>query len=317
MCTSLTYLDTTNQHYFARTMDFPTTTPWRPIFLPRHYQWPTGLATARTTQYAILGGGRAPAHFDSYLMADGINETGLTCAELYLPHAATYADHRQSGKINLTPQAFINWVLGEHQSVTTVIADLPLVNLVGASWGDDTGEIYPFHWYLSDSQQSIVIEPTGGPLIAQPNPVGVLTNTPILTDHQCRLNRYLGLAGSQISSATYHAAKQLVQTRQPLPNSPIPTERFIHMAIRRLGTPQLSAQQVPATVFHWLHEVSLPYDARRRNLISHNYTHYRCLITLETRHYRFIPRTTGREQALTLTPKMAATWHAPYLYPTD
>lgn len=32
MCTSLTYLDTTNQHYFARTMDFPTTTPWRPIF---------------------------------------------------------------------------------------------------------------------------------------------------------------------------------------------------------------------------------------------------------------------------------------------
>lgn len=32
MCTSLTYLDTDNHRYFARTMDFPTTTPWRPIF---------------------------------------------------------------------------------------------------------------------------------------------------------------------------------------------------------------------------------------------------------------------------------------------
>ncbi|KZV03794.1 hypothetical protein NAB1_0976 [Lactiplantibacillus plantarum] len=32
MCTSLTYLDTDNHCYFARTMDFPTTTPWRPIF---------------------------------------------------------------------------------------------------------------------------------------------------------------------------------------------------------------------------------------------------------------------------------------------
>ncbi len=49
MCTSLTYLDTDNHRYFARTMDFPTTTPWRPIFLPRRYPWPTGLATTRMT----------------------------------------------------------------------------------------------------------------------------------------------------------------------------------------------------------------------------------------------------------------------------
>lgn len=53
MCTSLTYLDTDNHRYFARTMDFPTTTPWRPIFLPRRYPWPTGLSTTDMTQYAI------------------------------------------------------------------------------------------------------------------------------------------------------------------------------------------------------------------------------------------------------------------------
>ncbi|MDO7805147.1 linear amide C-N hydrolase [Lactiplantibacillus pentosus] len=317
MCTSLTYLDTDDQHYFARTMDFPTTTPWRPIFLPRHYQWPTGLATERTTQYAILGGGRLPKHFSSCLMADGINEAGLTCAELYLPHAVNYATESVPNQINLTPQAFINWVLGEHASVAAVIADLPRINLVGASWGDDTGEVYPFHWLLSDRQTSVVIEPTGGPLTAQLNPAGVLTNTPILVDHQRRLNRYLGLSGTQITAATQQAAQQVIQTQQPLPTGPIPTDRFIHMALRRLGTAQLSSEQVPATIFRWLQEVSLPYDATRRNLISHNYTHYRCLIQLETRTYHFIPRTTGRQQSLTLTPEMATDWQTPYVFPAD
>ncbi|KLD57013.1 hypothetical protein WP50_36810, partial [Lactiplantibacillus plantarum] len=58
-------------------------------------------------------------------------------------------------------------------------------------------------------------------------------------------------------------------------------------------------QQVPTTLFRWLQEVSLPYHADRRHLISHNYTHYRCLITLATRTYRFIPRTTKRPSAPT------------------
>ncbi|MDN6452143.1 MAG: linear amide C-N hydrolase [Lactiplantibacillus plantarum] len=317
MCTSLTYLDTDNHRYFARTMDFPTTTPWRPIFLPRRYPWPTGLATTRMTQYAILGGGRLPDHFKACLMADGINEAGLMCAELYLPHAVEYATQPQVNQINLTPQAFINWALGEHQSVAAVIADLPCVNLVGASWGDDTGEVYPFHWYLSDAHTSVVIEPTGGPLTAQPNPAGVLTNTPVLSDHQRRLNLYLAISGNQITTATRQAAQHVIQTKQPLPSGPIPTDRFIHMALRRLGTPQLAPQQVPTTLFRWLQEVSLPYHADRRHLISHNYTHYRCLITLATRTYRFIPRTTGHEQRLTLTPEMAATWRTPYLFPAD
>ncbi|AGE40032.1 hypothetical protein LG347_11255 [Lactiplantibacillus plantarum] len=109
----------------------------------------------------------------------------------------------------------------------------------------------------------------------------------------------------------------MIQTKQPLPSGPIPTDRFIHMALRRLGTPQLAPQQVPTTLFRWLQEVSLPYHADRRHLISHNYTHYRCLITLATRTYRFIPRTTGHEQRLTLTPEMATTWRTPYLFPAD
>ncbi|RRK11479.1 linear amide C-N hydrolase [Lactiplantibacillus garii] len=313
MCTSLTYTDTAQHPYFARTMDFPTTTPWRPIFLPRHYAWPTGLQTTRRTRYAILGGGRQPQHFNSCLMADGINEAGLTCAELYLPHAVHYQASTRPGAVNLTPQGFINWVLGEHTSVAAVVADLPRVNLVAKLWGGDD-QVYPFHWFLCDATgHSVVIEPTATPLSAQANPVGVLTNTPILAQHVHNLNRYLNVTGAQFTPATTMAAKQWLNAHRPLPTSPLPTDRFVHTAIRRLGTPQLHSDQVKTTLLTWLAEVSLPYDATKTNR-THNYTHYRCLIDLQAQCYTFMARQQSQPRTIRLTADMAANWHAPVIY---
>ncbi|AVK60884.1 penicillin acylase [Lactobacillus sp. CBA3605] len=317
MCTSLTYTNLDHQHFFARTMDFPTTTPWRPIFLPRHYAWQTGLATQRTTQLAILGGGRLPAHFSTPLMADGLNESGITCAELYLPHAVHYAAQIRPDQVNLTPQDFILWALGEHTTLAAIVADLPHVNLVGQNWGD-APYVYPFHWVLSDqSGQTLVIEPTGGPLTAQVNPSGILTNTPILATHLSRLNQTLHVAGTTFNAQTQAAAKNWLVTNHPLPTGSIPTERFVQMAIRRWGTPTLSAAATVPTILTWLTAVSLPYDPARRNQVSHNYTHYQGLINLTTQTYYFRPRTTQRLQTIALTSTMIAHWTQPKVYSAD
>lgn len=316
MCTSLTYTDTRGGHYFARTMDFPTTTPWRPIFLPRGYQWPTGLQTNRTTHYAILGGGRLPIHFASCLMADGLNEAGLTCAELYLPHAAHYQSAAQTDQINLTPQGFINWVLGEHATVAEVQADLPRVNLVAGLWGG-ADQVYPFHWFISDQTGAqIVIEPTTPTLHAQANPAGVLTNTPTLPVHLTNLQRLLDVA-DQPFEAVRTAAQNWVASQRPLPSGVVPTRRFNHMAIRRLGSPQLTPAQAPTTLLDWLAAVSIPFDPAKRNQVSHNYTHYRSVIDLTHATYHFVARTTLRHQQIQLTPTMAATWHAPFIFRAD
>lgn len=318
MCTSLTYTDASGHHFFGRTMDFPTTTPWRPVFLPRNYTWQTALAETRTTHYAILGGGRIAADFSAYLMADGLNENGISCAELYLPGAVDYADDPVTGQINLTPQDFINWVLGEHATLAEVVADLPHVTLVNRNWGSDK-YVYPFHWLLSDrTGQTLVIEPTGGPLTAQSNLAGVLTNTPVLATHLQNLNDFLGVAGTTFSTATIQAARAYITSGQPLPAGPVPTRRFIHMALRRWGT--AAADQLPNTatqLFHWLAEVMLPYDPARRHQNNHNYTHYRGIIDLDRATYLFIPRTTNRLQQITLTPEMAAHRHFPHAYPAD
>lgn len=315
MCTSLTYTSAAEHHFFARTMDFPTTTPWRPVFLPRNYHWQTALHTSRTTRYAFLGGGRPAVDFSTYLMADGINEGGITCAELYLPGAVSYTSDPIAGRVNLTPQDFINWVLGEHATLAEVVADLPQVTLVARRWGSDP-YVYPFHWILSDrSGQTLVIEPTGGPLKAQLNPVGVLTNTPILATHLQNLNAFLKIPGAEFTGQTVTAAREYLQSGEPLPTGTIPTKRFIHIALRRWGTlPMTTTAASLHQIFHWLAEVSLPYDPARRNELNHNYTHYRAIIDISTATYNFISRNSDRLQQITLTPEMAAHRHYPHTY---
>lgn len=314
MCTSLTYTNGAGHHFFARTMDFPTTTPWRPIFLPRHHRWQTALQTVRTTRYALLGGGRLSAK-STVLMADGVNEQGLTCAELYLPGAVTYADAPAATGINLTPQDFINWVLGEHASLQDVVADLPQVHLINRRWGDDP-YVYPFHWILSDaSGQTLVIEPTELTLHAQNNPSGVLTNTPVLTTHLHNLNQFLHVPGDAFTSATIHAAKRYLARQAALPTGTVPTQRFIYTAIQRWGTPApLTTYATHQQIFNWLAAVSLPYQPERRYERNHNYTHYRAIIDLAQKSYTFIPRTTQRVQQIRLTPQMAASRHSPHVY---
>jgi len=317
MCTSLTYTNTADQHFFARTMDFPTTTPWRPIFLPRHHCWTTGLNATRITNQAILGGGRLPVGIADFLLADGINESGVSCAELYLPHAVKYEPAAQDGKINLTPQDFINWVLGEHTSLDAVVSELSQVCLVHQTWHGEP-YVYPFHWILSDATgRSLIIEPTGGPLIAQPNPSGVLTNTPVLAKHLENLNRYLGVPETIFSAATQQAAQHWIQTGPPLPTGSIPTNRFNQMAIRRLGTPTLTAATTVPTLFDWLNDVRIPYNPAKRHQLSHNYTHYRSVIDLDQRRYYFRPRTTERLQTIQLTNHMCQQWQLPEVFPAD
>lgn len=314
MCTSLTYTNGAGHHFFARTMDFPTTTPWRPIFLPRHHRWHTALKTVRTTRYAFLGGGRLSTR-QTILMADGVNERGLTCAELYLPGAVTYADTPAADGINLTPQDFINWVLGEHASLHDVVADLPQVHLINRRWGDEV-YVYPFHWILSDATgQTLVIEPTELTLHAQPDPSGVLTNTPVLATHLHNLNQFLHVPGDNFTPATIRAAQHYLARQAALPTGTVPTQRFIYTAIQRWGTPLLPTTHATLRqIFNWLAAVSLPYQSKRRYERNHNYTHYRAIIDLAQKSYTFIPRTTQRVQQIRLTPQMAASRNSPHVY---
>lgn len=276
MCTVLT-LD--QEKLVGRTMDFPPRTPWRLTFLPAGYRWcPASKEQPIEDRYAILGGMRLVNNH--YLIGDGINDRGLVCAELFFPVAASY-EQAHSGKLTLTPQDFIHWVLASHATVREVIADLENISVVKERWLD--GVQYPFHWLLMDSTGTYGIEPLAGQLVVFKNAVGAYTNTPAYPAQLEKLNHYLGNdSGAQFTAQTKAG---LVDKNSQITgrNS---SDRFILAAQARWGSKVSTVDGLRS----FLQSVTIPKNDQH----PHNYTHYQAIINQQTGEYRFYNQMTGK-----------------------
>ncbi|MCH4171192.1 MAG: linear amide C-N hydrolase [Lactobacillus sp.] len=293
MCTSITIANAQQQPLLARTMDFPTTSPWLPIYLPKKRRYtPATETVSRQIRYAFLGGGRQVAA-NTYLMADGVNEAGLACAELYFPFEATYHPKNQPQRLNLSPQDFITWVLGEHASIAAVAADLPNIALVSATW-HQLNKLYPYHWVFTDpTGATAVLELRSLTLRLQPSPLGVLTNTPNLPRHAANLAVLLGLAKTSPITALQQAAQAF---KGPLPTGTIPTTRFLKAAILKAQLPRTFST---TDLFHILDQVIIP-KTDGAHLRNHDYTHYEMCLNTTTRTYTFHDLNSDRWQHLSL-----------------
>lgn len=267
MCTVIT-----SPNLLGRTMDFPPRTPWKLTYLPADYQWQPAMGgRVLINHHRILGGMRyLPGH---YLVGDGVNDAGLVCAELFFPVAATYQTTVTPGTLALTPQDFILWVLGHHDTVQEVIQDLPRISVINQAWFD--GQHYPFHWLLMDQTGTYVIEPLAGHLRVWQNPAGVLTNTPALDQQLGRLNQMLGLTGHSFTPVTVN---RLRTYGRPVRGGNS-VDRFKKAALMRWQTGAGQPDQVTA----FLQAVTVPHNKRH----AHNYTHYRAVIDREKRQYSF------------------------------
>lgn len=276
MCTVLT-ID--NENLLGRTMDFPPRTPWKMTYLPRNYMWEPATKTEIVKdKYAILGGMReVDGH---WLIGDGINETGLVCAELFFPVAASYPRKTKEGNVVLTPQDFIHWILANYTSVEELITDLPNISVIQKRWYD--GEQYPFHWVMMDKTGTYGIEPLNGKLAIFKNEVGAFTNTPSFSNHLSRLNYFLQLKDRNEFSG---------ETKEALVNNCLEitgrnsVERFILAAKARWSDEVRTREQVN----DFLKKVTIPNVPAH----AHNYTHYRTIIDRGKREYTFIDLHTG------------------------
>lgn len=276
MCTVLT-LD--QEKLVGRTMDFPPRTPWRLTFLPAGYRWcPASKEQPIEDRYAILGGMRLVNNH--YLIGDGINDRGLVCAELFFPVAASY-EQAHSGKLTLTPQDFIHWVLASHATVREVIADLENISVVKERWFD--GVQYPFHWLLMDSTGTYGIEPLAGQLVVFKNAVGAYTNTPAYPAQLEKLNHYLGNDSGAQFTAQIKAGLVDKNSQITGRNS---SDRFILAAQARWGSKVSTVDGLRS----FLQSVTIPKNDQH----PHNYTHYQAIINQQTGEYRFYNQMTGK-----------------------
>lgn len=118
MCTSLTLQTKNDQHLFARTMDFTLDFNQEVIIVPRHYQWSNITGERIKTKQAVVG--MEINHEGRVILADGVNESGMTCATLYFPEFATYSKSIDNNKTNLAPIDFVAWSLTQFNSLEEV-----------------------------------------------------------------------------------------------------------------------------------------------------------------------------------------------------
>lgn len=284
MCTSLT-LQTTNHHtLLGRTMDFPVRAAWHPTIV-NATTYPTALAGRRPLNYPYIGGARHEGDHE-LLVADGVNVAGLICAELMFPIKAHYQEHQAVDKLNLTPQDFLPWVLGEHDSIQAVKSDLSHIALIGKNWLAGN-EVFAFHWILADKTgQTLIVEPTINGLEVIDDSIGVLTNSPTYSDHIKRFAQ--ALAVNSTSAAMSRKANQLVLTQRIPAATNTPTSRFLEAAIIKLGNADAPNQFAARNrLFNTLNAVAIPYTPSMNNHPSFNYTHYISILDATNQTYFF------------------------------
>lgn len=289
MCTAVTF-KAANQHvFFARTMDLPTTTPWRPVYFPAGFAWqPSTTTESHELPFSIIGGGRwTPGNH--YLLGDGMNAAGLSCAELYFPIEAHYATAERADKTNLTPQDFIYWAL-QFQTIAEVAQALPTINIVAKRWYDEKNW-RPFHWMLADKTgATAILEPRDTTLTLQPAPVPVLTNTPNYASHIKRLATLLNVSYPDVVS--------LAKYNGVLPKGNLPTSRFQRAAIHLA---KLSIDESPVDqLLSLLDDVAIPRTEQRLQQHNLDYTHYEIVMDLTTQTLTFKSMRTLEQHQLVL-----------------
>lgn len=233
MCTSIYTKTKDGQYILSRTMDFSFPLDAVPIYIPNNYEWRSGAdQKGHKTNSGFIGAGRLLG--DSYFVADGVNEYGISVAELYLPGEAKYQEQADSSKLNLAPHEVILWMLGNLTSIADLEKDIAHINIVAAE-APLLDIVTPLHWIITDTEgRCVVVEPTEKDLKVKENPIGVMTNSPQLEWHIENLRNYLNVRPKQYDPAKYgeYLAKPFSQGTgtSGLPGGYTPPERFIRAA---------------------------------------------------------------------------------------
>ncbi|MHC5230128.1 choloylglycine hydrolase family protein [Enterococcus sp. LJL99] len=308
MCTGIFTKTKDNKHLLARTMDFSF--PLNPdvVYLPRDYTWVSDAdKTEHQSKYGFLGAGRMLE--STYSVADGVNEHGLAIAELYLPQKAVYQKEVNEEKINIAPHEFIIWALGNFKSISDLKQTLSKVNLLEVP-APLVNTITPLHWILTDTTGNcMVIEPTGKMLHLKDNPVGVMTNTPLLEWHIENLSNYLNVRPEQYEPNVYgnYTAKAFSQGTGTLglPGGYTPPERFVRAAFFKENIDEAATEiEAVTNAIRVLATVQIPKGIVVTTEGKEDYSQYIGMMCNESKSYYFTDYNNTRISKIELTQEL-------------
>jgi len=204
----------------------------------------------------------------TYLIADGLNEQGLSIGLFYFPGDAKYAEPTaEMADKSLAPQDFGAWVLGNFSTVDQVkdaVKDIAMVDTPMPGFGSAEGQWLPVHFFVQDKTgKSIAVEPIDGKLKVTEAPLGVMTNSPSYDRQMTNLSNYVNLTAKDVGTQEL-GPMTVKQTGSGsgmlgLPGDFTPPSRFVRAAIfSQNATPTKTAQETVFSAFHILNQFDLP-----------------------------------------------------------
>ncbi len=190
MCTALRIRN--GDLYFGRTLDLDCSYGEEVCVMPRNFPWEFRKMGTMASHYALIGMATVVNGLPLYY--DAANEFGLCMAGLNFPGNAHYPPETE-GKDNVSPFAFIPWILGQCKTLSEARALLDRINLVNIPFHEQL-PLSPLHWMLCDGSGAIVVESLADGLHIYDNPVGVMTNNPPFPYQLQNLQKYRNLSVS-------------------------------------------------------------------------------------------------------------------------
>lgn len=190
MCTAINLRKVNN--YFGRNLDLEYHYNEEIVITPSNYLFPFRSDVNCTKKYPIIGIATVIDKIPLYY--DAANIHGLAMAGLNFPGNAIYHPCKEDMN-NIAAFEFIPWILRQCRTVKEARSVLRSTNITSESFSENL-KTTDLHWFLSDSKESVVIEPSESGLRIYDNITDVLTNNPPYPYHVYNLCNYLNLTNS-------------------------------------------------------------------------------------------------------------------------
>lgn len=200
----------------ARTMDYNILVNAEVLVMPRKRHFISSLSNNDpmmqwTSKYGFV----ATNVLHSLELTDGLNEKGLSVAQLWLDDTE-YADsnHAQKNK-SITIVDLPTWILGNFATVEEVINAIKNITVIGKAGIEDPDTILPVHIVIHDKdKRSAVIEFVEGKAKIYKKYASVLTNWPAFPEQikhlkKCRNNKNIKAWALSVTGDTSSSANRL------------------------------------------------------------------------------------------------------------
>ncbi|MBU1356957.1 MAG: choloylglycine hydrolase family protein [Candidatus Edwardsbacteria bacterium] len=144
-----------------------------------------------TSKYGFVGLDMA----GEMVIADGLNEKGITVGLFYHHGFASYSQYNKKKRSNtIAGQDVSIYILSQFSTIDEVRAGINNINVVGI-FDEHIGQEMGVHYMVTEpSGKSIVIEFTNQRVKIHDNPLGVITNGPNYDWHMTNLRNYINLS---------------------------------------------------------------------------------------------------------------------------